>query len=709
MPSNVKTYDGSEDPEVHLNLFQAATKVERWAMPTWCHMFNSTLTGFVRVWFDDLPLESVDSYDDLRNAFLANFLQQKKCIKDPVEIHHIKPSRKVVARNQGTKKGGEKDQPKAAKKGEAFEKEKALAILMVQPWQRGARQRVTQSFSPDLEISFPPLGDEDGMEGPMIIEAKIEGHFIHRIYVDGGRILDIFAWKPTDMTGVPRHITEHRLNIHEGCTPFRQKKRSQAPERNKTIQEEVKKLVEAGIMKEVHYYSWLANSVMVKKHENSWRMCVDFKDMNKACPKDGSRDAYKGYHQIKIAKEDEEKISFITSQGIFCYSKITFGLKNVGKTYQRLVDKAFQKKIGRNLELHVDDLVIKSCTKQEIIRDIEETFKTLRKLNMKLNPKKFTFGVEEGMFPGYMVNIKDIKVCLDKVEAVLSLPSPTCLKDMQRLNGKLASLNRFLSKSAEKSLPFFKTLKKCTKKSDFQWITEAKSAFKQMNKLIVELPTLTAPTKKEELIVYLAAEREAVSPVLMTKRESKQMPIYFVSRALQDFIVERSEEDSLAAPIEVEEELLDPWTLFTDGSSCVDGSRAGLILTNPKGTKFTYALRFEFEATNNEAEYEALIAEELEKSINEAEVSHEGRRKYLDDSNLCIPHGRNTPFGKEEGKGGTAQIKMVLGDLVHLSNDASHAEDGGKLSPKWEGPFEVMEAPGKAAYKLKDYNGKLLS
>ncbi|GJV30414.1 reverse transcriptase domain-containing protein [Tanacetum coccineum] len=90
MPSHVKTYDRSEDPEDHLKIIQAAAKVERWAMSTWCHMFNSTLTGSARVWFDDLPPEFVDSYDDLKEAFLANFLWQKKCIKDPVEIHHIK-------------------------------------------------------------------------------------------------------------------------------------------------------------------------------------------------------------------------------------------------------------------------------------------------------------------------------------------------------------------------------------------------------------------------------------------------------------------------------------------------------------------------------------------------------------------------------------------------------------------------------------------
>ncbi|GJY81887.1 reverse transcriptase domain-containing protein [Tanacetum coccineum] len=276
------------------------------------------------------------------------------------------------------------------------------------------------------------------------------------------RNLDIFAWKPADMTGVPRHIAEHRLNVREGCSPVRQKKRGQAADRNQAIQEEVRKLVEAGIMKEVHYHDWLSNPVMVKKHDDSWRMCVDFKYLNKACPKDG-------YPLAEI----DWKVEYF-------YTKMPFGLRNAGATYQRLVDKAFHKQIGKNLEVYVDVLVIKSRTEDEIVRDIEETFKTLREINMKLNPKKCTFGVEERMFLGYKVNTKGLKVCPDKVDAVLSLPSPKCLKDVQKLNGKLASLNRFLAKSAEKSLPLFKTLKKCAKKSDFLWTTEAEEAFKQM-------------------------------------------------------------------------------------------------------------------------------------------------------------------------------------------------------------------------------------
>ncbi|GJS13204.1 hypothetical protein Tco_0407676 [Tanacetum coccineum] len=148
---------------------------------------------------------------------------------------------------------------------------------------------------------------------------------------------DIFAWRPPDMTGIPRSIAEHCLNIREGCQPVRQKRKGQAPKRNKAIQEEVAKLVEAEIMREVHYHDWLPNPVMVKKHDGSWRMCVDFTDLNKSCPKDCYPlpkidwkveslcgypfkcflDAYKGYHQIQMAEEDEEKWPFTLANAIF--------------------------------------------------------------------------------------------------------------------------------------------------------------------------------------------------------------------------------------------------------------------------------------------------------------------------------------------------------------------------------------------------------
>ncbi|GKA39055.1 NYNRIN-like protein [Tanacetum coccineum] len=282
-------------------------------------------------------------------------------------------------------------------------------------------------------------------------------------------------------------------------------------------------------------------------------MCIDFKDLNKACPKDlyplpeiywkieslmGLKykcflDAYKGYHQIQMTKKHEEKTAFHTEEGVFCYTKLPFGLKNAGATYQRLVDSAFKEQIGVNLEAYVDDMVIKSQTEQDIIRDVEQSFSTLRKINMKLNPKKYSFGMEEGKFLGYVVTSEGIRANPEKTKVVMDMPSPRTLKQMQSLSGKLAALNPFLSKSAERSPPFIDTLKKCTNKKDFRWTESAEVAFLEMKILVSKLPTLTTPKKGLTLMMYLAAADEAVSAVLFTERDGRQIPIHYVSRSLK--------------------------------------------------------------------------------------------------------------------------------------------------------------------------------
>nr|GFC22500.1 reverse transcriptase domain-containing protein [Tanacetum cinerariifolium] len=270
--------------------------------------------------------------------------------------------------------------------------------------------------------------------------------------------LDIFAWQPSDMTGVPRSVVEHRLNIQEGYSPVRQKKRGQAPERARAMQAEVQKLVDAEIMREVYYHDWLSNPVMVKKHDGSWRICVDFTDLNKACSQDCYPlpeidwkveslcgypfkcflDAYKGYHQIQLAEADEEKTAFHTG-------------------YQ----------VGQNIEVYVDDLVVKSYTEAEMMRDAEETFRTLRKVNMKLNPKKCSFGLAERVFLGYVITPEGIKPCPDKTAAMLQLPSPRTVKEVQSLNGKLAS--EIVEIRVYKKLPPSRSSDRgCTGKLDFK-------------------------------------------------------------------------------------------------------------------------------------------------------------------------------------------------------------------------------------------------
>ncbi|GKC74451.1 reverse transcriptase domain-containing protein, partial [Tanacetum coccineum] len=204
-----------------------------------------------------------------------------------------------------------------------------------------------------------------------------------------------------------------------------------------------------------------------------------------------------------------------------------FGLKNVGETYQRLVDIIFEGQMGRNLEEYVDDIVIKIKTEPEMIKDIKETPLILKKVNMKLNLKKCSFGMEEGKFLGYIVTFEGIRANPEKTKVVVNMPSPSNLKQMQWLSRKLAALNRFLSKVAERALPCLDTLKKCTNKKDFHWTTEAKEAFHAMKKLIAELPTLTAPKKEEELMVYLPGANKTVRAVLLVEREGRQAPIHY--------------------------------------------------------------------------------------------------------------------------------------------------------------------------------------
>ncbi|GJW52097.1 reverse transcriptase domain-containing protein [Tanacetum coccineum] len=194
-----------------------------------------------------------------------------------------------------------------------------------------------------------------------------------------------------------------------------------------------------------------------------------------------------------MAEGDKDKTTFFAGEGVFCYRKMPFGLKNAGATYQRLVDKVFHDQIGRNLEAYVDDIVIKSTSEEDMLADIKETFERFRSINMKLNPKKCSFGVEEGLFLGHLITKQSIRANPSKIKAITDVEQPKMLKDIQSLNGKLAA-------------------RKCSYAG-----------------------------------VVLA-------------------------------------------------------------SASSNGSGAGLMLIDPEGKEYTYALRFEFEITNNEAEYEALLA-----------------------------------------------------------------------------------------------------
>ncbi|KAL0420705.1 UNVERIFIED_CONTAM: hypothetical protein Slati_3093400 [Sesamum latifolium] len=295
-------------------------------------------------------------------------------------------------------------------------------------------------------------------------------------------------------------------------------------------------------------------------------------------------DASQGYHQIMLAPEDRKKVSFITSEGTFCYVARLFGLKNAGATYQKLVDKIFRSQIGRNIEVYVDDMLVKSKKGSRSCQGLGRDLLSLRKYKLKLNPTKCAFGVQGGRFLGFM--------------------------------------------SAEKSLPFFKTLRKA---KTFEWSTPCQLAFEELKAYLARLPLLVKPSPGETLYLYLSAAPQAVSSVLIREEDEKQLPIYYVSKVLNGAEGRYTPIEKMALALVVTARRLRPyflshpigvktntplkqtlemmeitikeasqdqkWLLHVDGSSTAQGSGAGIVITTPQGEDLEFAIKFGFKAS----------------------------------------------------------------------------------------------------------------
>ncbi|XP_063948038.1 uncharacterized protein LOC135152135 [Daucus carota subsp. sativus] len=519
--------------------------------------------------------------------------------------------------------------------------------------------------------------------------------------------LDAFAWGHEDVTGISPEIITHKLNVDPSFTPVQQKRRKFAAERNKIINEEVNRLLKAGMIKEVDYPEWLANVVIVQKKNEKWRVCVDYTDLNKVCPKDpyplphidtmvdstaGHElltflDASSGFNQIQMEPSDAEKTAFITDRGIYCYLAMPFGLRNAGATFQRLVNKMFKEQIGRTMEVYIDDMVVKSVNAKNHIRDLEEVFDILRQFNMKLNPSKCNFAVSSGKFSGHMVTRRGIEASPEQIRAIFELTSPSNIKEVQKLTGRVAALNRFISRSSDRCRLFYDVLRK---NEGFQWSESHEAALDDLKKYLSTPPLLSKPLEGEELYIYLSVTDHAVSAVLVKAVENTQAPVYYVSKslidaekrytlleklvlalamastklrhyfeshkihvmtnfplrmvlskpeltgrmakwairlstydivydartaiksqALADFVADFSPSQSQQAEAEYRRVMtkteVQPWALYTDGASNVNGTGIGLVLKSPQGDSVAYSVCCEFKATNNEAEYEALI------------------------------------------------------------------------------------------------------
>ncbi|GKA22690.1 reverse transcriptase domain-containing protein [Tanacetum coccineum] len=491
------------------------------------------------------------------------------------------------------------DKPKVPKKGEMAGKDRPLAIMMIQPWERVAKQRATQSFSLEIAISFPPLGDEDEMEGPMIIEAEIGGHFVHRIYIDGGASSEI---------------------LYEHCfVRLRPEVRSQmVPATTHLI----------GFSGETIWpLGQISLLVKIGDEEHSTSAWMNFMVIRSPSQHNGII-GRSGIRKIRtIPSTVDEMLKFPVEGGTVLEEKLKVAIHPEYPEQTIAIGSTLTEKGRRELcALHRQNRDIfawKPADMTGVPRHIAEHRLNVREGCLPIRQKKrgqapkrnkaiheevgklvdARIIKEEGMFLGYKVNADELKVCPDKADAVLSLPSLRCLKGVQKLNGKLAKVH---------------------KEEQFPMDLGSRSSLQTNEETHRGSPNADRTKGNGGANIVLAAARKAINQPIKQPETTERMlkwkfklegydiqyrpRISIKGQILADFIMERPEEESLDELMAEPEELPEPWTLFTDGSSCIDGSGAGPILTNLEGVEFTYAMRFRFEATNNKAEYEVLIA-----------------------------------------------------------------------------------------------------
>ena len=221
-------------------------------------------------------------------------------------------------------------------------------------------------------------------------------------------------------------------------------------------------------------------------------------------------DAFLGYIQIRMDPNDQEKTSFVTGQGTYCYQVMPFGLKNAGATYQRLVNRMFQKHIGASMKVYIDDMLVKSVKAELHVDHLDESFQVLKDYNIKLNPTKCAIGVSTGMFLGFIVNSRGIEANPDKIKAVLDMQPPSNTKEIQRLTGRIATLSRFVSRSSDKCQPFFQFLKKA-----FHWDAHYEEAFIALKTYLSSPPILVSPSEGELLTLNLVVSDFSTSATLV--------------------------------------------------------------------------------------------------------------------------------------------------------------------------------------------------
>ncbi|GKB38302.1 reverse transcriptase domain-containing protein [Tanacetum coccineum] len=401
----------------------------------------------------------------------------------------------------------------------------------------------------NVPITFPPVLARDLSEKALMVEAKVEGYLVRRIHIDEGASIEILFEHCFNMLhpSIRSRLVEMQTTVSgflgEQVKPlgkieldvcFGGSERCQraimkfiiipSPSPYNIIigrpglkREGKKQAVEPPEYKETQDKAGLMEQVLVNP---AYPEQLDYYPLPEidskieavmGFPLKCFLDAYKGYHQVKMAEEDEEKNCFLYIPRYVLLHQDAIWPQERGGNIPGQIRKG-------NVSGHSGNI------------------RQPQKNQYEAKSKKCSFGVTEGKFLGYMVTSEGIRANPVKTKDIAEMQSPRAWGEMQSLAGKLAALNRFLSRSAEKSLPFFETLKDITKenKHDYRWTEKAKNAFQELKKMVLDLPALTTPLPKETLFVYLATSKEAVSAVLLVVRHGKQHQVHYVSRTLHD-------------------------------------------------------------------------------------------------------------------------------------------------------------------------------
>jgi hypothetical protein len=293
------------------------------------------------------------------------------------------------------------------------------------------------------------------------------------------------------------------------------------------------------------------------------RVCIDFRDLNRATPMDGYpmsvadllvdvatdllvdaaaghkvisfMDGNAGYNQIFMATEDISKIAFRCPGhiGLFEWIVMTFGLKNAGATYQRAKNYIFHELISKIVEIYIDDVVIKSLNNDSHLEDVKRTLECTRKHGLKMNPNKCAFGVSAGEFLGFLVHDGGIEVGKKSMKAIDEVVPPTNLKELQSLLGKINFVRRFISNLSQKVLPFSPLLK-LKKDQKFVWGDEQQKAFDEMKRYMKEPPVMVPPQLNKLFKFYVAADTQTIGSSLIQEFEGKERVVAYLSRKLLD-------------------------------------------------------------------------------------------------------------------------------------------------------------------------------